>query len=157
MGKEEYDNASPEELSARVEQLVQAKLNDALKPVIEKNQKEISEISSKMAAQKEIAENEQKIRDFISSTPDFGEFSVEIQEKMESIPGLSVMEAYERVKAHHIVAQAGQSQNAYNSQSSKEIVANAGGGRGSRSGEVVSGDKRNEFIKMDGGKGFGLG
>lgn len=157
MGKEEYDKATPEEISTKVEKLVEEKLNAVLKPVIEKNAKELEDMSSKMEASKELADNEQKIRDFVNSTPDFGEFSSEIMEKMEEIPGLSVVEAYERVKAHHIVSEAGKNQNAQNAQSMKDIAANSRGGQGTRSGEVVTGDKRNDFIRMDGGSGFGLG
>lgn len=157
MGEEDYKNASAEDISAKVEKLVESKLDAALKPIIETSQKKIEDMSSRMEVQKRVSDAAESIREFISSTPDFGQYSADVLEKMESSPGLSIIEAYERVKAHDIVSRAGQEQNSQNAQSMKDVAANARGGNGSRSGGVITGDARNKFIKMDATGGFGLG
>lgn len=149
MTKDEYKEASPDKILEEMGKIVDAKLQEALKPAIEQSEKKINDLSSQMSTQQRIAANEQKIREFIAATQDFGEYSSEIQERMEARPGLSIVEAYELVKAKHILEQASKERSDHDARSSKEVAANARGGQGSHSGKnVVQGDRREEFIKM---------
>lgn len=151
MTKEELAKVSPEEMLKKMDAIIEAKFDALLKPTTSQIEKKIEGLGAQMTAQQRIAANEQKIREFIANTPDFGDFSGDIQKRMEERPGTTVMEAYELAKARHIVQSAQKSQEGKNARDSKEIAANAGGGRGSRSGAaVVTGDAREQFIKMTG-------
>lgn len=155
MGDKSYKDASAEDISKKVEELVAQGIDAALKPILAQNAEKVDALGSKLDAQQENADAIQAIQSFIDKTPDFGHFSTAVQERMEEKPGESIADAYEMVKARFIVSEAGKSQDAQNVESSKQVIANAGGGKSSNAGaKEVSADEREKYISMQPSSGM---
>jgi len=114
LGKKAYNEATPEELSSLVEGKVAA-----LK----------TEMMSKMKEDEELRSFDSKIKDFINNTPDFTEYSKEINTWLDNHDGITDIEvAYYAVKGQLSERAAKQKASEEQGEYAKDLALNAGGG-----------------------------
>lgn len=123
LGKKAYNEATPEELSSLVEDKVAA-----LK----------TEMWSKMKEDEDLRNFDSKVKDFISNTPDFADYSKEINTWLDNHDVADIEIAYYAVKGQLSEKAAKQKALEEQGEYAKDLALNAGGGssRTTYSGEA---------------------
>lgn len=113
---DKYEKASPEEIKKLIEDKVNDVKKDFEKALSEKDQEK---------------DYEDKIKDFIGSTPDFSEYADDIAKYIQDHPGLlDIKVAYDAVKGIALQAKYKEQEDKDAAELAKNVAANAGGGSG---------------------------
>jgi len=133
LGKEGYENTSPED----IKKLIEEKVNEVK-----------SEFEKTLHEKDDEKDYEDKIKDFISNTPDFQDHAGEVAKYVQEHPGLlDIQAAYDAVKGKSLQAKYKEQETKDTAEAAKNIAANAGGGAGQNTANL---DKEEVLDKLIG-------
>lgn len=136
VGKEAYENLSPE----KIESLVEAKVKEALSQTETKVEKALSD-------ERQLTELRTKLDSFIKETPDFVDYAQAIDKWFDEHPEQDDIEvAYAVVKGRALAEERRKSDQVKSGETAKEVAANAAGGGSQNTGKMGEKDFLDSLI-----------